>query len=182
MLSANQRQCGSVANCYIVLQEEVTSIVDCPDPDHMTPHERRVARIAHEEASFDAEYYLYNILPGAQLPHGDAAHPHKQLLSLTTLTIDTWLLKRESGNKFLISRAEFFLATQYIMQTYLHHIIHSEKASVGQGSSFVATGSEDPMDNDSIDDLLKFETPWREELVRWRRQKADAFASATAVP
>ena len=33
--------------------------MDCPDPDHMTPHERRVARIAHEEASFDAEYYLY---------------------------------------------------------------------------------------------------------------------------
>ena len=33
--------------------------MDCPDPDHMTPHERRVAGIAHEEASFDAEYYLY---------------------------------------------------------------------------------------------------------------------------
>ena len=33
--------------------------MDCPDPDHMTSHERRVARIAHEEASFDAEYYLY---------------------------------------------------------------------------------------------------------------------------
>ena len=73
----DEHQCDSVANCYIVLQDEVPSIVDCPDPDHMTPHERRVARIAHEEASFDAEYYLYNILPGAQLPHGDAAHPRK---------------------------------------------------------------------------------------------------------
>jgi len=55
----DEHQCGSVANCYIVLQDEVPSIVDCPDPDHMIPHERRVARIAHEEASFDAEYYLY---------------------------------------------------------------------------------------------------------------------------
>ena len=44
---------------HSVIQEEIPSIVDCPDPDHMTPHERRVARIAHEEASFDAEYYLY---------------------------------------------------------------------------------------------------------------------------
>lgn len=44
---------------YSVIQEEILSIVDCSDPDHMTPHERRVARIAHEEASFDAEYYLY---------------------------------------------------------------------------------------------------------------------------
>ena len=44
---------------YSVIQEEIPSIVDCSDPDHMTPHERRVARIAHEEASFDAEYYLY---------------------------------------------------------------------------------------------------------------------------
>lgn len=48
--------------------------------------------------------------------------------------------------------------------------------------SFVATGRADLMDNDSIDDLLKFEPPWREELVRWKRQRADAFASATAVP
>ena len=54
MKCIDEHQCGSVANCYIVLQEEVPSIVDCPDPDHMTPHERRVARIAHEEASFDA--------------------------------------------------------------------------------------------------------------------------------
>jgi len=99
MKCIDEHQCGSVANCYIVLQEEVPSIVDCPDPDHMTPHERRVARIAHEEASFDAEYYLADL-----------------------------------------------------------------------------------MDNNSIDDLLKFEPPWREELVRWRRQRADAFASATAVP
>lgn len=59
MKCIDEHQCGSVANCYTVLQEEVPSIVDCPDPDHMTPHERRVARIAHEEASFDAEYYLY---------------------------------------------------------------------------------------------------------------------------
>ena len=55
----DEHQFVSVASCYTVLQEEVPSIVDCPDPDHMTPHERRVARIAHEEASFDAEYYLY---------------------------------------------------------------------------------------------------------------------------
>ena len=35
------------------------------------------------------------------------------------------------------------------------------------------------MDNDSIDGLLRFEPPWREELMSWRRQKA---ASATAMP
>ena len=42
-----------------LFQEEIPNIVDCPDPDHMTPHERRVGRIAHEEASFDPEHYLY---------------------------------------------------------------------------------------------------------------------------
>ena len=35
------------------------------------------------------------------------------------------------------------------------------------------------MDNDSIDGLLKFEPPWREELARWRRQKAEGPATAT---
>ena len=35
------------------------------------------------------------------------------------------------------------------------------------------------MDNDSIDGLLKFEPPWREELARWRRQKAEGSATAT---
>ena len=35
------------------------------------------------------------------------------------------------------------------------------------------------MDNNSIDDLLKFEPPWREELARWRRQKAEGSATAT---
>ena len=44
--------------------------MDCPDPDHMTPHERRVARIAHEEASFDAEYYLYVTLFYTLVPIG----------------------------------------------------------------------------------------------------------------
>ena len=42
----------------LMSQEEVPSIVDCSDPDHMTGHERRVARIAHEEASFDPDHYL----------------------------------------------------------------------------------------------------------------------------
>ncbi len=41
------------------LQEEIPSIVDCPQPDHMTAHERRLARIAHEETSFDPDHYLY---------------------------------------------------------------------------------------------------------------------------
>ena len=71
MKCIDEHQCGSVANCYIVLQEEVPSIVDCPDPDHMTPHERRVARIAHEEASFDAEYYLYVTPPPLLVVHCD---------------------------------------------------------------------------------------------------------------
>lgn len=44
------------------LQEEVPSIVDCSDPDHMTGHERRVARIAHEEASFDPDHYLADLM------------------------------------------------------------------------------------------------------------------------
>ena len=35
------------------------------------------------------------------------------------------------------------------------------------------------MDNDSIDGLLKFEPPWREELARWRRQKTEGSTSAT---
>lgn len=59
---------GRVPYLYSVVQEEIPSIVDCPDPDHMTPHERRVARIAHEEASFDAEYYLYVTLYLALYP------------------------------------------------------------------------------------------------------------------
>lgn len=42
----------------LFLQEEIPSIVDCPDPDHMTSYERRVARITHEEASFDPQHYL----------------------------------------------------------------------------------------------------------------------------
>lgn len=41
------------------LKEELPALVDCPDPDHMTPHERRVARLAHEEASFDPDHYLW---------------------------------------------------------------------------------------------------------------------------
>ena len=35
------------------------------------------------------------------------------------------------------------------------------------------------MDNDTIDGLLKFEPPWREELTRWRRQKTAGSATAT---
>ena len=97
MKCIDEHQFGSVANCYIVLQEEVPNIMDCPDQEHMTPHEHR---IAHEEASFDAEYYLYSILPGAQLPHGDTAHPREQLPSLTTLIIHTRLLKREVETNF----------------------------------------------------------------------------------
>lgn len=40
------------------LQEDVPNIVDCPDPDHMTPHERRIGRLASEEASFSENHYL----------------------------------------------------------------------------------------------------------------------------
>lgn len=39
-------------------QHELPALVDCPDPDNMTSHERRVARLAHEEASFNPEHYL----------------------------------------------------------------------------------------------------------------------------
>ena len=34
------------------------SIVDVPDPDHMTVHERRLARIACEQTGFNIEHYL----------------------------------------------------------------------------------------------------------------------------
>ena len=40
-----------------ILQEEIPSIIDVPDPDHMTQEERRVARIAHEQTSFDPNHY-----------------------------------------------------------------------------------------------------------------------------
>lgn len=67
------QHCGVFAKLQVILQslhleksesgffsqEEIPSIVDCPDPDHMTSHERRLGRIAHEEASFDPEHYLY---------------------------------------------------------------------------------------------------------------------------
>lgn len=45
---------------HSLAQEEIPNIVDCPDPDHMTPHERRVARIAHEEVTFEncQDHYL----------------------------------------------------------------------------------------------------------------------------
>ena len=33
------------------------SIVDVPS-DHLEPHERRIARIAHEESSFNPDHYL----------------------------------------------------------------------------------------------------------------------------
>lgn len=39
-------------------QEEIPNIVECPDPDHMTPHERRIGRIASEEAAFNEDHYL----------------------------------------------------------------------------------------------------------------------------
>ena len=42
----------------LCLQEEIPSIVECPDPDHMTPHERRIGRIASEEAAFNEDHYL----------------------------------------------------------------------------------------------------------------------------
>lgn len=43
---------------FVFEQEEIPSIVDCPDPDHMTPRERRIGRIAHEEAAFSEDHYL----------------------------------------------------------------------------------------------------------------------------
>lgn len=48
----------SVWVTLMFMQEEIPSIVECPDPDHMTPHERRIGRIASEEASFSEEHYL----------------------------------------------------------------------------------------------------------------------------
>ena len=68
VFSKLQVSCESI-NCFefvnkdmaslFFLQEEIPSIVDCPDPDHMTSYERRMARLANEEASFDPEHYLY---------------------------------------------------------------------------------------------------------------------------
>jgi hypothetical protein len=43
---------------YRTLQEEIPNIVDCPDPDHMSPHERRVARVTSEETAFNEGHYL----------------------------------------------------------------------------------------------------------------------------
>ena len=43
---------------FWILQEEIPSIIDVPDPDHMTQEERRLARIAHEKTSFDPNHYL----------------------------------------------------------------------------------------------------------------------------
>ena len=48
----------AVASVCTCVQVEIPNIVDCPDPDHMTQHERRIARIAHEEASFSQDHYL----------------------------------------------------------------------------------------------------------------------------
>ena len=45
------------AGCF-VLQEAASVVIDCPDPDHMTSCERKVARVAHEEASFSQDHYL----------------------------------------------------------------------------------------------------------------------------
>jgi len=36
------------------------SIVDVPS-DQLEPHERRIARIAHEESSFNADHYMLAI-------------------------------------------------------------------------------------------------------------------------
>lgn len=47
---------------FLRLQEEIPSIVDCPDPDHMTAHERRVGRIADEEAAFSQDHYLADFM------------------------------------------------------------------------------------------------------------------------
>lgn len=43
---------------FLKLQEEIPSIIDCPDPDHMSPHERRIARLAAEETAFNPDHYL----------------------------------------------------------------------------------------------------------------------------
>lgn len=50
------------------LQQEIPDIVDCPDPDFMTPHERRVGRIASEEASFNQGHYLADLMDNDYVP------------------------------------------------------------------------------------------------------------------
>ncbi|XP_064404821.1 protein SHQ1 homolog isoform X2 [Halichondria panicea] len=47
---------------FLKLQEEIPSIIDCPDPDHMTSYERRLARIAQEEISFSPDHYLADLM------------------------------------------------------------------------------------------------------------------------
>jgi protein SHQ1 len=49
------------------LQHELPALVDCPDPDHMTSHERRVARLAHEEASFSPDHYLADLMESTEM-------------------------------------------------------------------------------------------------------------------
>ena len=49
--------------------------MDCPDPDHMTPHERRLGRIAHEEASSDPEHYLYVLHRAHKLANSQSTMP-----------------------------------------------------------------------------------------------------------
>ena len=49
--------------CGYNAQEEIPSIVDCPNPDHMTPHERRIGRVAGEEVAFSPDHYLYEHTP-----------------------------------------------------------------------------------------------------------------------
>lgn len=46
-------------NVFIIFeQDEIPSFIDIPDPDHMPLKERRIARIAYEQTSFDPNHYL----------------------------------------------------------------------------------------------------------------------------
>ncbi|XP_071816381.1 protein SHQ1 homolog [Apostichopus japonicus] len=52
---------GRRSGVFSRLQEELSSIVDVPDPDHMTAKEKREARQEEEAEKFDDEHYLADL-------------------------------------------------------------------------------------------------------------------------
>uniref|UniRef100_A0A1X7UK40 CS domain-containing protein n=1 Tax=Amphimedon queenslandica TaxID=400682 RepID=A0A1X7UK40_AMPQE len=46
------------------LQDEIPSIIDCPDPDNMNNEERRFARLSQEQLNFEPEHYLADLMDG----------------------------------------------------------------------------------------------------------------------
>lgn len=58
---ANQ-YCGVLSK----LQEEMPNILDVPS-DQLEPHERRIARITHEESSFNSDHYIADYMEDEQI-------------------------------------------------------------------------------------------------------------------